>query len=402
MSSFTRFNTRSYACAAIAAATLALLLAWASPQAASARVPAKFWGVVPQALPSDSHFARIKRGGVDSVRLTVAWSGVEPAKGSYNWSGVDTAVARAARHRLELLPAVWGSPSWVAKDQLSLPVGSAKQRRAWSGFLKTLIRRYGPKGSFWAANPGVPRRPIRTWQIWVEENFFYFTKRPSPTKYAKLVRISHRAIRSADRRARVILGGMFALPAQRPPKAYAARAFLDLMYRRSPGIKRSFDGVALHPYSRSYVYLKATINQVRNVMKRHGDGRTGLWITEVGWGSGHDNGFEKGRKGQARQLKGAFRVFRKYRKPWRLKRVYWFSLDDLAGTCNFCDSSGLFGAGFKPKPAWHAYVRFAGGKAGAGRASSSAGASATPSPSPFAAPGPAPLLNEHPAGWPGR
>jgi hypothetical protein len=282
-----------------------------------------------------------------------------------------------------------------------MPVGSAKQRRAWSGFLKTLVRRYGPRGSFWAANPGIPRRPIRIWQAWNEENFFYFTKRPSPTKYAKLVKISHRAIHAADRHARVILGGMFALPAQRPPKAYAARAFLDLMYRRSPGIKRSFDGVAIHPYSRSYIYLKATINQVQNVMKRHGDGRTGIWITEVGWGSGHDNGFEKGRKGQARQLKGAFRVFRKNRNRWHLKRVYWFSLDDLAGTCNFCDSTGLFGAGFKPKPSWHAYVRFAGGRANAGRASS-AGASAAQTPSPFAAPTQAPLLNPHPAGWPFR
>ena len=202
MSSPMRFHTRSHACAAIAVAALAFLFAWASPQAASARVPKNFWGVVPQVLPSDGHFARIRRGGVDSVRITIAWQNVEPAKGTFNWSAVDTAVARAARHRIELLPAVWGSPSWVAKSTLALPVGSAKQRRAWSGFLKSLVHRYGPRGSFWAANPGIPRRPIRIWQIWNEENFFYFTKRPSPTKYAKLVKISHRAIHSADRRAR--------------------------------------------------------------------------------------------------------------------------------------------------------------------------------------------------------
>ncbi len=398
MSSPPRLQARSCACAALAVAALALIMAWASPQAASARVPAKFWGVVPQVLPSDAHFARIRRGGVDSVRLTIAWQNVEPAKGSLSWSGLDEAVRRASRHRLEVLPAVWGTPSWVARNELSLPVGSAKQRRAWAGFLKKLVRRYGPRGSFWAANPGVPRRPIRIWQVWNEENYFYFTKRPSPTKYAKLVKISHRAIRSADRHARVILGGMFALPVQRPPKAYAARAFLELMYRRSPGIKRSFDGVALHPYSRSYVYLKATINQVRNVMKRHGDGRTGLWVTEVGWGSGHGgNAFEKGRKGQARQLKGAFRVFLKNRKRWRLKRVFWFSLDDLPNNCSFCDNSGLFGAGFKPKPSWHAYVRFAGGRAGRAGASAAGASAATP----FAAPSPSPLF-EHPKGWPGR
>ncbi len=398
MSSSLRLQSRSGACTAILIAVIALLAGWTD--AASARVPKTFWGVVPQVLPSDGHFARIKRGGVDSVRVTVGWPNIEPTKGSFNWSGFDTAVARAARHRLELFPAIYGSPSWVAPTSTVLPVGSAKQRRAWASFLKAAVRRYGPSGTFWAANPGIPRRPIHNWQVWNEENYFYFTKRPSPTKYAKLVKISHRAIRSADHHAQVILGGMFALPAQRPPKAYAARAFLDLMYKRSPGIKKSFDGVALHPYSRSYIYLKATINQVHNVMKRHGDGRTGLWITEVGWGSGHDNSFEKGRKGQARQLKGAFRVFRRYRNSWHLKRVYWFSLDDLAGTCNFCDSTGLFGAGFKPKPAWHAYVRFAGGRANAGPASaSSAGA---PAARPFAAPTPAPLIFEHPAGWPNR
>ncbi len=28
---------------------------------------------------------------------------------------------------------------------------------------------------------------------------------------------------------------------------------------------------------------------------------------------------------------------------WKLQRVYWFSVDDQAGACNFCDGSGLFG-----------------------------------------------------------
>ena len=45
---------------------------------------------------------------------------------------------------------------------------------------------------------------------------------------------------------------------------------------------------------------------------------------------------------------------------WRVKRVYWFSYTDSPGTCNFCDGSGLFGAGGAPaKPAWSAYKSFA-------------------------------------------
>jgi hypothetical protein len=39
--------------------------------------------------------------------------------------------------------------------------------------------------------------------------------------------------------------------------------------------------------------------------------------------------------------------------------VYWFSVDDVPGVCNFCGGTGLFRRNLRPKPAWHAYVRFA-------------------------------------------
>jgi hypothetical protein len=47
-----------------------------------------------------------------------------------------------------------------------------------------------------------------------------------------------------------------------------------------------------------------------------------------------------------------------------LKSTYWFSWKDIQGDCNFCDSVGLFreGSGFKPKPAWHAFVALTGGR----------------------------------------
>ena len=55
-------------------------------------------------------------------------------------------------------------------------------------------------------------------------------------------------------------------------------------------------------------------------------------------------------------LKGAFSLLSGKQAKWKLQRVYWFSVDDQPGTCNFCDGSGLFGPGFVPKPAWYAYV----------------------------------------------
>ena len=71
--------------------------------------------------------------------------------------------------------------------------------------------------------------------------------------------------------------------------------------------------------------------------------------------------FAKGVEGQARELKGAFKLLERNQVTWKLKRVFWFSVDDRPGLCNFCGGSGLFSEGFVPKPSWKAYVKFAGG-----------------------------------------
>ena len=100
------------------------------------------------------------------------------------------------------------------------------------------------------------------------------------------------------------------------------------------------------------------------MLRANHDAGKGLWITELGWSSQPpepNNSFAKGVGGQAKQLKGAFGLLKRNQAKWRVKRVYWFSVDDAPGTCNFCDGTGLFGAGFVPKPAWYAYVKFAGG-----------------------------------------
>ena len=48
---------------------------------------------------------------------------------------------------------------------------------------------------------------------------------------------------------------------------------------------------------------------------------------------------------------------------WRIKHVYWFSVDDEPATCNFCNGSGLFKKGFVPKKSWTEFVKFTGGTA---------------------------------------
>jgi hypothetical protein len=350
-------------------------------------VPGNFWGVAPQATPTAEQFQRLKLGGVDSVRIPIEWGAVQAnPEAALSWTGTDGLVGGAATAGIEVLPFVTGAPTWAVKPAvvnraahasapLSLPVRSAKQRDGWTSFLTETVRRYGPNGAFWAAHPGIPYRPVRVWQLWNEPNFKYFVARPNPAEYGKLVKLSAPVIKGIDPGAKIVLAGLFAAPkeaeyASKPPQAYFATDFLEQLYKKTPGIKSQFDGVALHPYTYDYQDIAGHVEELREVLTAAHDPGVSLWITELGWSAGLPsasngrNGFEKGPNGQAAQLKGAFRMLKAKQAKWHLKQVFWFSVDDRPGACNFCDGSGLFGPGFVPRPSWKAFVKFAGGRAG--------------------------------------
>jgi hypothetical protein len=148
-----------------------------------------------------------------------------------------------------------------------------------------------------------------------------------------------------------------------------ASAFLQALYR-VPGITADFDGVALHPYAFHVEDLEELVEDMREVVVENHDRATGLYITEMGWGSQNDSNivaFEQGIAGQARELGAAYRFLIANRLSLNLKGTYWYSWKDNPEytACSFCDSVGLFraGAGFKPKPAWRAFVGITHGRA---------------------------------------
>jgi hypothetical protein len=142
-----------------------------------------------------------------------------------------------------------------------------------------------------------------------------------------------------------------------------AARFLDRLYR-VPGIERSFDGVALHPYAADVAALRRLSERLRGVIRRNRDRRTDLYVTEFGWGSKRNPrqvAFEVGLREQARELRRAYSYLIRNRGRLNLAQAYWFTWKDERGACRFCDSTGLFRRGqrFRPKPAWHAFVAIA-------------------------------------------
>lgn len=371
-------SRKAYALALALVAVFVLTMALAVRAEA---LPVGFWGVVPQATPTAEQVQRLGRGGVESIRAPFEWSALEPtANGPIQWAGPDEIVESATEAGVSVLPVLTGAPSWAvanvrvpgasATAPAHLPVSGAGAL-AWSSLLKQAVERYGPGGEFWTLHPSLSPRPIRAWQIWNEPNFKYFDAHPNPTEYGRLVTASYGALKAADPGASVILAGLFAQPGgartargKHTSPNWFASDFLERMYKTTPGVKTKFAGVALHPYTYDYRHLPSQIEEVRKVLSRFHDGRKGLWLTELGWSSQpptRGNSFAKGPSGQVTQLNGAFRLLERKQRPWNLRAVYWFSVDDLAGVCNFCSGTGLFGTGFKPKRSWFAYVKFAGG-----------------------------------------
>lgn len=328
----------------------------------SAGRPSAFFGIAPQTSLHSDDLSLMRRTGIGSMRFPIYWSESEPAPGVFDWRMTDARIALSSRDGFNLLPFVCSSPSWATPTWVRMPVRTPAQRQAWSGFLRALVGRYGPGGDFWKLHPELPERPLRTWQIWNEENDDRHAE-ASVRDYARLLRGSAPAIRSVDPGARILLGGLYAVPADEP--STDAPQFLDRLYRYR-GIKGLFDAAALHPYSFNPSLMATHIAALRAVMRRNGDGRTPLYITEFGWGSqtraAGGDGFEAGPATQADYLKRAWAILLENRRRWKLESAYWFTWQDVPARstrCGFCDSTGLVGLDGLPKLALRRFAQVA-------------------------------------------
>jgi hypothetical protein len=100
-------------------------------------------------------------------------------------------------------------------------------------------------------------------------------------------------------------------------------------------------------------------------MRRHQDGATPLYVTELGWGS--ESGptrWQRGLWGQADQLSKAFSLLSANRSRWKVRGAWWFTWTDEGGSCVFCHSAGLLTAKREGKPAWYRFNEWTGGDAG--------------------------------------
>jgi hypothetical protein len=305
-------------------AILALLLCLGATAPARAAVPRDWLGVtvdgpVIEAGPDyAAEWPLMAGNGVATVRVAFYWTqGQRLGPGPVDFAAYDTAVLAAAREGIRVLPVVFATPRWARTD----PEEAASPPRDpadYASFLTALVGRYGPRGSLWAENPEIAPLPIRAWQMWNEPNLRgYWSKQPFAKGYVALLKAARRALRAADPGARAILAGL--------PNGWAA---LRQIYRA--GGRSSFDVAAIHPYTARPKRVPRFLREARRVMRRHGDRRKPLWVTEVSWPAAKGKvddpiGIATTERGQARRLALGLTALARARKELRVRHVYWYT-----------------------------------------------------------------------------
>ena len=325
---------------------IAIMLTFLTPSAALAahrKVPAGWLGVVADgpltdpAFPSGDEWNRLAGSGAESVRTVFYWYAVQPnGPGDADFAVTDATMLAATSRGLSVLPVLQGTPAWAAKnpgDNGSPPADPAR----FAAFVKLLVTRYGPTGSFWAEHPELAARPIRAWQIWNEPNIpRYWNVADWAPPYVTLLKAAHAALRHADPGAKIVLAGL-------PNESWVA---LHRIY--AAGGRRAFDVVGLHPYTSKPSNVIKLVKLSRAEMRRRGDRRLPVWITELSWPASEGKvqngvrGFQTTDAGQASRLRRGLDLLVNDRRSLRIGRVYWYTwLSPEAATGSSFDYSGL-------------------------------------------------------------
>ncbi len=304
---------------------VALLLSPAGAEGKVPRIPAGWAGVAADGpLVQDpkehwSEWRRMRVNRVGFVRAAFRWRDVQPLPGSIDLAWTDAIVLAAAEQGLTVMPETHGTPSWAAVDPFSEGSRPADPAQ-YAEVIRAFVRRYGPEGTLWTEHPGVERRPIRRWQVWNEQNLeAYWSQQPFAPEYVELLRAVRTVLDEEDPEAQLILGGM------------PNRSWQDLRAIYSAGGRGLFDAIALHPYTGQVFDVVRIIRFVRKELRRHGDGRVPVYLTEVSWpaSAGHDgrkrDGFHVTNAEQARKLRQALRLLAQERKPLRIGGVVWYT-----------------------------------------------------------------------------
>ncbi|HET7770781.1 MAG TPA: hypothetical protein VFN74_18560 [Chloroflexota bacterium] len=280
----------------------------------------------------------IKDAGFGWAGQQIEWSYVERVKGQPDWAELDRMVDAAMQAGVQLLFSVLGSPSWARAD--GRHNGPPDNPADLANFMAQLAARYAGQ--------------VRAYEVWNEQNFAreWGGGRISAGEYVELLKAVYPAIKTADPAAIVVSGALTPNGFTDPSVALDDALYLDQMYQYQGGVFKTIaDVVGAHgagynspPEAAPVVANTAQaatagrfrnhpsfyfrrIEQLREVMLRHGDTTRKMWLTETGWSTanpapGYEYGADVTEQQQADYLVRAFQLVRTT-MPWVGAAFVW-------------------------------------------------------------------------------
>jgi hypothetical protein len=287
---------------------------------------------------------KIAETKVGWIRLDIGWATLEETGkgkiGQWYVNRLDWVLKQAAARNIKVLGMLWTTPKW------------ANGGKEWN-VPPTDVREYA-RAARWLATRFKGR--VAAWELWNEASDEYFWKGDVAT-YAALVRASYPAIKAADPKTTVVVGGTVYNDDKWLAQAYDA------------GIGGHFDAISTHPYmgpsnappeqvDNGRIWRIDHVRVVHDLMVARGDGDKPIWFTEFGWSS-HENQADTKpwdlgvtETVQAEYLvRGMTHIARNY--PY-VTHVFWYSDQDTDTGEAQDDNRGLIRRDFSAKPAFDA------------------------------------------------
>jgi O-antigen ligase len=227
-----------------------------------------------------THLDVMQQAGVHWVRQFTYWDEIQPEPDIWDWETWDRLTeAFEERNDLELVVVLHQSPVWARNQNTSI-TAPPLDPVAFASFAQAFAERYGDVIDFY--------------QIWDEPNLSsaWGNLDPQPADYTALLSAAYSAVKAADPEATVISAAL-APTTEAGPQNISDWQYLDVLYQL--GAADYMDAVAGKPYGFNASPIDRTVSSetlnfsrfvgLREVMERHGDGKTALWGSNWGWNS---------------------------------------------------------------------------------------------------------------------
>jgi hypothetical protein len=208
------------------------------------------------------------------------WVYIQPTdRNRYDWEHADLVADAARENGITLIARLDGVPNWAKPSDKTWRYLDRKNYSDYGDFVYAFVSHF--KGR------------ISHYILWNEPNLAseWGQRPPDPQGYADLLKIAYQRAKEADPACVVLLAGL----APNLEREGSSVALNDLTYLEKlydAGAAPYFDAVAAHSYGLTVPATDppgprklnfARVQELYNIMVRHGDGAKSVYMTEGGW-----------------------------------------------------------------------------------------------------------------------